>query len=65
MRRTLIALTVLGSLATYAYAGGWRDFNGKSAPEITAKQWLNVPGGATSVKKLEGKVWLLNFVGMR
>lgn len=64
MRKAMFALIILGLLSTYAAADGWRDFEGKAAPEITASEWLHVSAGTPSLKGLKGKVWLLNFVGM-
>ncbi len=64
MRRIAIASLILGSFAASAAAGGWRNFDGRAAPEITASQWLHVPEGSASLESLEGKVWLLNFIGI-
>ena len=64
MRRIALATGMLLLVATSATAGGWHDLDGRKAPEISANQWLNVPDGTPSVESLEGKVWLLNFIGI-
>ena len=64
MARVMFLVGCLAFVSATARADGWRQLDGKPAPEIAAESRMNVGGGALSRDALKGKVWLLNFFGI-
>lgn len=49
------------AVALPAPAQGWKQLDGKAAPEVSAAAWLNAGDQVPGNQALQGKVWLLEF----
>jgi len=60
MRRILLPLAAVAALSFPAEAG-WKQLNGRPAPDFTAKTWLLTGKLKPTKASLRGKVYLVEF----